>query len=92
VPIFRNRDYRIGAVHWNTLYGVGYLGVGTVGFLSDQLTDTKRIVVDAGIGTESAIRFQDWDVYLSILYAHPLRRPDEIDKGRGFRFAVRTVR
>ncbi len=92
VPIFRNRDYRIGPVHWNTLYGVGYLGAGTVGFLSDQLTDTKRIVVDAGLGTESAIRFQDWDVYLSVLYAHPLRRADEIDKGRGFRFAIRTVR
>jgi hypothetical protein len=92
VPIFRNRDYKLRQVHWNTLYGVGYLGVGTVGFLSDQLTDSKRLIVDAGLGTESAIRFQDWDVYLSVLYAHPLRRPDEIDKGRGFRFAIRTVR
>ncbi len=92
VPIFRNRDYRVGALHWNTLYGVGYLGAGTVGFLSDQIVDSNRLVVDAGIGTESAIRFQDWDIYLSILYAHPIVRPDEIDKGRGFRFAVRTVR
>ncbi|HEY0370447.1 MAG TPA: hypothetical protein VGD79_00490 [Thermoanaerobaculia bacterium] len=92
VPIFRNRDYKIGPLHWNTLYGVGYVGVGTVGFLSDQLTDSKRIVVDAGLGTESAIRFQDWDVFLSVLYAHPVHRPDEIDKGRGFRFSVRTVR
>ncbi|MGZ5440547.1 MAG: hypothetical protein ACXW5U_00020 [Thermoanaerobaculia bacterium] len=92
VPIFRNRDYRVGPLHWNTLYGIGYVGVGTVGFLTDQITDTKRIVVDAGIGTESAIRFNDWDVYLSVLYAHPVRRPDDIDKGRGYRFAVRTVR
>jgi hypothetical protein len=92
VPIFRNRDYRLGSVHWNTLYGVGYLGAGTVGFLTDQITDSKRFVVDAGIGTESAIRFQDWDVYLSIIYAHALRRPDDIDKGRGFRFSIRTVR
>ncbi|HUR80321.1 MAG TPA: hypothetical protein VM733_06125 [Thermoanaerobaculia bacterium] len=92
VPIFRNRDYRIRAVHWNTLYGVAYLGAGTVGFLSDQLTNSKRLVVDAGLGTESAIRFQDWDVYLSVLYAHPLRRPDEIDKGRGWKFSIRTVR
>ena len=92
VPIFRNRDYRIGPLHWNTLYGVGYVGAGTVGFLTDQITDTKRLVVDAGIGTESALRFQDWDVYLSVLYAHPVRRPDAIDKGRGIRFAVRTVR
>jgi len=92
VPIFRNRDYKLGALHWNTLYGVGYLGAGTVGFLPDQITDSKRIVVDAGLGTESAIRFQDWDVYLSLLYAHPIRRPDEIDKGRGIRFSIRTVR
>ena len=92
VPIFRNRDYRLGPLHWNTLYGVGYLGAGTVGFLTDQITDTKRLVVDAGLGTESAIRFQDWDIYLSVIYARPLRRPDEIDKGRGFRFSIRTVR
>jgi hypothetical protein len=92
VPIFRNRDYRLGSVHWNTLYGVAYLGAGTVGFLTDQITDTKRLVVDAGIGTESAIRFQDWDVYLSIVYSQPLRRPEEIDKARSFRFSIRTVR
>ncbi len=92
VPIFRNRDYRVGPLHWNTLYGIGYLGVGTVGFMADQITDTKRIVVDAGVGTESAITFQDWDVFLSVIYAHPVRRPDDIDRGRGLRFAVRTVR
>lgn len=92
VPIFRNRDYKIGPLHWNTLYGVGYVGAGTVGFVTNQITDSKRIVVDAGLGTESAIRFQDWDVFLSVLYAHPLRRPDDIDKGRGVRFSVRTVR
>ena len=88
MPIFRNRDYKIGPLHWNTLYGVGYVGAGTVG----QITDSKRIVVDAGLGTESAIRFQDWDIFLSVLYAHPVRRPDDIDKGRGIRFSVRTVR
>jgi hypothetical protein len=92
VPIFRNRDYKIGPLHWNTLYGVGYVGAGTVGFITDQITDSKRLVVDAGLGTESAIRFQDWDVFLSVLYAHPVRRPDEIERGRGFRFAIRTVR
>lgn len=92
VPIFRNRDYKIGPLHWNTLYGVGYVGVGTVGFLTDQITDSKRLVVDAGLGTESAITFNDWDVYFSVVYAHPLRRPDDIDKGRGYRFSVRTVR
>lgn len=91
-PVFRNRDYRIGAVHWNTLYAIGYVGAGTVAFDTSQITDTKRIVVDAGLGTESAITWRDWDVYLSVIYAHPVRRPDDIDKGRGIRFAIRTVR
>lgn len=91
-PVFRNKDYRMGAVHWNTLYAVGYVGAGTVAFTTDQITDSKRLVVDVGLGTESAITYRDWDVYLSVLYAHPVRRPDEIEKGRGFRFAIRTVR
>ena len=92
VPIFRNRDYRLGPVHWNTLYGVGYVGVGAVGFFPDTLTDSERLVVDLGIGTESAVRFQDWDVYISVLYAQPIKKPDAIDTGSGFRFAIRTVR
>ncbi len=92
VPVFRNKDYRIGAVHWNTLYGIGYLGAGVAGFTTNQLTDTKRIVVDAGIGTESAITYRDWDVYLSVIYAHPIRKPDDVDKNNGFRFSIRTVR
>jgi len=92
VPIFRNKDYRLGAVHWNTLYGIGYLGAGTVAFDTQQLTDSKRLVVDAGIGTEHAITYRDWDVYLSVIYAYPIRRPDEIEKNNGFRFSIRTVR
>jgi hypothetical protein len=92
VPVFRNRDYRMGAVHWNTLYAIGYVGAGTAGFSTKQITDTKRIVVDAGIGTESAITYRDWDVYLSVIYAHPIRKPDDVDKNNGFRFSIRTVR
>jgi hypothetical protein len=92
VPIFRNRDYKVGPLHWNTLYGVGYVGAGTVGFLTDQITDGKRLVIDAGIGTESAITYNDWDVYFSFIYAHPIRHPDDIEKGRGYRFSIRTVR
>jgi hypothetical protein len=92
VPVFRNKDYRLGAVHWNTLYAVGYIGLGTVAFETSQLTDSNRLVVDAGLGTEHAITFRDWDVYLSVIYAHSLHRPDDIEQGRGFRFAIRTVR
>jgi hypothetical protein len=91
-PVFRNKDYRLGAVHWNTLYAIGYLGAGTVAFDTSQLTDSNRLVVDVGLGTESAITYRDWDVYLSVIYAHPIRRPDEIERGNGIRFAIRTVR
>lgn len=89
VPIFRNKSYKVGPLYWNTLYGIGYVGVGTVGFETDALGDP---VIDAGIGTESAITFGDYDVYLSILAATTVQEPDSIDGGTKVRFAIRTVR
>jgi hypothetical protein len=88
-PIFRNKDYRVGSLHWNTLYGVGYVGAGAVGFKFGELNDP---VVDIGLGTESAITFGDYDVFLSILVARTVVQPKEIDGGTRFRFAIRTVR
>ncbi|HEX8619450.1 MAG TPA: hypothetical protein VF911_17850 [Thermoanaerobaculia bacterium] len=88
-PIFRNKDYRVGALHWNTLYGVGYVGVGSVAFEASDLTEP---VVDVGLGTESAITFGDYDVFLSVLVAHTVVQPDEVDGGTRVRFAIRTVR
>ncbi len=92
IPIFRNRDYRMGALHWNTLYGIGYVGAGTVGFTFEDLTDTSRGVVDAGIGTESAMSWGDYDIFLSVLVAHTVVEPDTIDGGTKVRFSIRTVR
>lgn len=92
VPIFRNRDYDIGPLSWNTLYGIGYLGAGVVGFDFEDLTNTSNAVVDVGIGTESAITYQDWEIYLSVIAAHPVVQPDGLDGGTKIRFAVRTVR
>jgi hypothetical protein len=112
IPVFRNKNYKLGSVYWNTLYAIGYVGAGLVGFDREAfdpenpvpraerdernvfgvLSDVSRAVVDVGIGTESAITFGDYDVYLSVLYAHPIHKPDDIEKGRGFRFAIRTVR
>jgi hypothetical protein len=92
VPIFRNRDYKLGPLYWNTLYGIGYLGTGTVGFRTSDIVKTGRIVVDGGIGTESAITYRDWDVYLSVIVAHTIREPEGVDGGTRVRFAVRTVR
>lgn len=89
VPIFRNKSYKLGPLYWNTLYGIGYVGVGSVGFKTSELGDP---VFDAGIGTESAITFGDYDVYLSILAAHTVQGTDAIDGGTKVRFAIRTVR
>ena len=92
VPIFRNKDYDVGPLSWNTLYGIGYVGAGLVGFDFEDLTDTNNGVVDIGIGTESAITYQDWEIYLSIVAAHPVVKPDELDGGTKVRFSIRTVR
>lgn len=92
VPVFRNRDYRMGSLHWNTLYGIGYLGAGTVGFEFNDLTDTSRGVVDVGLGTESAISWGDYDIFLSVLVAHTVVEPEMIDGGTKVRFSIRTVR
>jgi hypothetical protein len=89
VPIFRNKSYKLGPLYWNTLYGIGYVGAGSVGFRTSDLGDP---VIDAGIGTESAITFGDYDVYLSILAAHTVQGTDTIDGGTKVRFAIRTVR
>lgn len=89
VPVFRNKSYKIGRLYWNTLYAIGYVGVGSVGFKTSELSDP---VMDAGIGTESAITFGDYDVYLSVLAAHTFQGTDTVDGGTKVRFAIRTVR
>lgn len=91
VPIFRNKDHRIGALHWTTLYGIGYLGAGTVGNTTSDLTKSDRFIADVGLGTESAITYQDYDIYLSIVVAQMVAGPDEVG-GTKVRFAIRTVR
>jgi hypothetical protein len=74
-PIFRNRDYKMGALHWNTMYGIAYLGTGTVGFDYDQITKTKEYIVDAGVGFEASLTVRDFDVLLSFLYARTIKAP-----------------
>src|SRR5438477_9382294 len=54
VPIFRNRDLRTWVMHWNTLYGIGYLGTGTVGYNYSTLGKFKDYAVDGGVGAEAA--------------------------------------
>jgi len=90
VPVFRNRDYKLGPLYWNTLYAIGYVGAGSVGFETSEVADNT--FVDVGLGTESAITFRDYDVYLSVIVAHTVAHPEEVDGGTKVRFSIRTVR
>ncbi len=100
-PIFRNRDYRLWLMHWNTMYGIGYLGAGTVGFTYGDIGKSRSSVVDAGLGTEISVNVRDFDVLLSVLYAHTLHAPTcpnpttvgcrDLKNGR-LLFSIRTVR
>src|SRR5581483_10556111 len=90
LPVFRNRDYTTFRLHWNTLYGIGYVGAGNVGY---QLTDVgkfRNYVVDAGLGTEASLTVRDFDVLLSVLFAHTVRSIDGL-KGNKVRFSIRTI-
>lgn len=91
VPIFRNRNYKTGPAEWNTLYGIGYLGAGTVGFGWDALTQTSDFVVDAGVGAEASVTVRDFEVILSVLYANTVHAPEAL-KGQNVKFSIRTVR
>lgn len=90
VPIFRNKDYRSWALHWNTLYGIGYLGAGNVGYQFTDLARVRDFVFDAGLGAETALTVRDFDVLLSVVFAHTVRGPEEL-KGNKVRFSIRTV-
>ena len=73
VPVFRNRDYRTYALHWNTLYGIGYAGVGNVGYSYSAPVKFRDYAVDAGLGTEASVTIRDFDVFLSVLFAHTFK-------------------
>jgi hypothetical protein len=91
VPVFRNRDFKTWLLHWNTVYGIGYLGAGTVGFKYKQLFKSRDAVADAGLGTEMALTVRDFEVLVSVVYARTLHAPDEL-KGSKVRFSIRTIR
>ncbi|MEA2240067.1 MAG: hypothetical protein QOC81_4791 [Thermoanaerobaculia bacterium] len=91
IPVFRNRDYRFRAVHFNTMYAIAYTGFGNVAFATRDLFKTRDFAVDAGLGTEMALTVRDFDVLLSVLYAHTFRAPEE-RKGNKVQFSIHTVR
>ena len=91
VPIFRNRNFRRWGLNWNTLYGIGYMGTGNVGFEYRDMVRVRDFAVDAGLGAETSIGIRDFNVLLSVLYARTIRGVDDI-KGSKVRFSIRTVR
>jgi hypothetical protein len=91
VPVFRNRDFRFRALHFNTMYAIAYTGFGNVAFATRDLFKTRDFAVDAGLGTEMAITVRDFEVLVSVLYAHTFRAPEE-RKGNKVQFSIHTVR
>lgn len=91
VPVFRNRDFRSWLLHWNTLYAIGYAGLGSVAFEFRDIAKRSNDVVDAGLGAETTLTFRDYDVILSVIYAHTVHAPDALKGGR-VRFMIRTMR
>ncbi len=91
VPFFRNRDFQTWRLHWNTMYGIGYLGGGNVGFSSSTFVKVRDYVVDAGLGTETGLTVRDFDVLLSLVVAHTIRAPEAL-KGTQIRVSLRTIR
>ena len=91
VPVFRNRDYRSWGLHWNTMYGIGYVGFGQVAYTLSDAVKPRDYVVDAGLGTETSLHVRDYEVLLSVVYAHTVHGPDVLRGGK-WRFSIRTVR
>jgi hypothetical protein len=91
VPVFRNRDYRLGSVHFNTAYAIAYAGAGNAGFQYRDLVRTRDFAVDAGLGTETSLTIRDFEVLLSVLFAHTIRAPDA-RKSNKVQFSIHTVR
>jgi len=91
VPVFRNRDFRYRAIHFNTAYAIAYAGFGNAAFEYRDVFRTRDFAVDAGLGTEMQLTVRDFDVLLSILYAHTIRGPEE-RKSNKVQFTIHTVR
>jgi hypothetical protein len=91
VPVFRNKDFHTWAVHWSTLYAIAYAGAGSIGFNYRDIARTSNDVFDAGLGAETSLTFRDYDVILSVIYAHTLHAPDALTGGK-VRFSIRTSR
>lgn len=90
-PIFRNRNYETWWLNWNNMYGIAYVGSGSVGFGSETFTDLDGYAVDAGLGFEASLTFRDYEIFLTAIYARTVAGP-ELLKNDEIRFSARTIR
>jgi hypothetical protein len=90
VPVFRNRDYRYRALHFNTAYAIAYSGFGNAAFAYRDVFKTRDFAVDAGLGTEMQLTVRDYEVLVSVLFAHTIRAPQE-RKSNKVQFTIHTV-
>lgn len=91
VPVFRNRDFKTWIMHWNTLYAIGYAGIGSLGYRLGDVFKSHDYAADAGLGAEAAIGIRNFEVLLSVIAAHTLKAPEGL-KGNTVKFSIRTVR
>lgn len=91
VPVFRNEERKFLRATFTNLFGVVYLGAGTVGLDSSVFTEIGDYVFDGGLGFETSLRVRDYDVLLSAIYARTLQAPAALE-GDEIRLSVRTSR
>lgn len=90
-PVFRNRNFHKLGMTWQTLYGIGYVGAGNVGFEYRDLVRARDFAADAGLGFEASLGIRDFNVLFSVLYARTVRDVGDLG-GNKVRFSIRTVR
>ena len=69
VPWFLRERRRALGIEWNSVYGVLYGGVGTIGFDRNIYTDLGSYVADSGVGFEAAIHVHGYPLFLSGIVA-----------------------
>lgn len=87
LPIFINQNASFLKLNWNTLYAVGYLGMGNIGDSSGIYLRLRDYRQDVGVGFEVSVSYRKYQVFLSGLVARVIQ-----DSGSPkFLFTLRSV-
>jgi hypothetical protein len=88
IPVFVNRNAEFLKATWNTLYAVGYVGMGNAGVGRNVYTRLGDYRQDAGLGFEVAFRISRYRVFASALAAREIGGdgsppiPDDVSDGQ----------